>query len=479
MNYRLTKSQLGTAGRKWAELIVKVVKFGGSSLANGPQVAKAVEIMRADPRRRVMVVSAPGKRFGGDAKVTDLLGELAAAILAGQDTASLLGQILGRYRSIADYFDLAGETIADHFRTHLRTLQESDYPNSEYLLAAFLAQGEWMNAHLIAAVLQHEGLPARWVSPQDLGMVIAGPPRLAQLLPDSYDRLANFSLPADEILVVPGFFAYDAQGHIATFARGGSDITGSILARGLHADLYENFTDVSAIYAADPQIIAHPRAINTLTYREMRELSCAGFSVFNDEAIVPAIQGDVRINVKNTNDPEAPGTLIAPTKEVNHHHLITGIAASNGHIALYIHRYLLNREVRFPLQILQVLAKYHVSYEQMPAGVDDLTIIFSQKQVIPAVQTAMTREIRAAVQPDVLRWIPNLAMVVVVGEGLAHRTDLVAQILTQLATVEIAPVIISQGAARINLTMGVDTTQAAAAIQALYALSAEDYNNAQ
>lgn len=453
---------------------MKVIKFGGSSLATGSEVEKAINIVRADPARQVMVVSAPGKRFSGDVKVTDLLNELATATQAGQDTTTLVEQILVRYMTIADHFELDGQRVGDHFRNHLQTIAETDYPNSEFLFAAFLAQGEWMNAHLIAQIMVKLHLNARCVSPADLGMVVVGSPRQAQLAPSGYDRLADFPLIPGETIVVPGFFAFDQQGHIATFARGGSDITGAILARGLGATLYENFTDVSAIYAADPHIIAHPRPINTLTYREMRELAYAGFSVFNDEAIIPAIQGNIRINIKNTNDPEAPGTMIAPTKEVNHHHLITGIAASDGYTVLYIHRYLLNREVGMTMKILQVLAKYHVSYDQMPGGIDDLSIIFAKKHLTTAIEAALTREITTAVAPDRLKWLPDLAIVEVVGEGLSHRTDLIARILTQLATVEIAPVIISQGAARINLTIGVDTTQAAAAVQALYALSEEE-----
>lgn len=453
---------------------MKVVKFGGSSLASGPQAAKAAAIMRADPARRVMVVSAPGKRFAGDEKVTDLLLQLAEAWRTDREPALLEGQILGRYRSIADHFGLPGSRWAERFRDHLRTVATAAYPNQEYYLAALMAQGEWLNAHLLAAVLNQCGVPARYGSPQDLGLVVSGPPRQARLTPASYAQLARYPLPPDQVLVVPGFFAYDAQGRLATFARGGSDVTGSILARGFGAALYENFTDVSAVYAADPRIIPHPRAINTLTYREMRELACAGFAVFNDDAVLPAIQGQIPIAVKNTNVPEAPGTRIVPEKVLNAHHLITGIAVSGQHTALYLHRYRLNQDARLPLQVLQILAQHHLSYEQMPAGADDLTIVLPQAQAGPPVRAALSQALTAAIQPDDLRWLPDLALVTVVGEGLAHRTDLVAAILQRLALVEITPLLMTQGAARVALTLGVAPTQATAAVQAIYALSAEE-----
>lgn len=450
---------------------MKVIKFGGSSLASGTQVQKAINIIVADPARRIVVVSAPGKRRKGDVKVTDLLLQLAAAVQAGSDTSALRDEILARYSDIAAYFSMGGSDIIAKLRAHLEALEAQQYPSTEHLYAAFMAQGENMNARLIARVMSHLGYRARFVDPKDLGMVVDGAPRAANLLEGSYATIAHYRLEEGETIIVPGFFAYDKDGNYATFARGGSDITGSILARGFDVDLYENFTDVSAIYAVNPEIVDHPRAINTLTYREMRELSYAGFSVFNDEAIIPVIKAGIRVNVKNTNDPDAPGTMIAPTKDVRHHHLITGVAASNGFTALYLHRYLLNKEIGLTLKILQVLYKYKVSYEHMPSGIDDLTIIFDKSQLNASQMSALTDDIRTAINPDKMEWFDDFAIIMVVGEGLYARENLIAQVLDQLAEIGIAPTMINQGASQISTMIGVDSKRANEAVRVIYQLS--------
>lgn len=451
---------------------MKVIKFGGSSLATGEQVEKAIKIITADSDRRIVVLSAPGKRFKGDTKVTDLLVNLAAAVQSEQNTTPIRDEIIARYQEIADYFNLDDATVAG-LRQHLVDLESAQYPTTEHLYAAFMAQGENMNSQLIAHIMNQQYGKTRFVDPKDLGMVVTGAPRASELVEASYARIAQFNIADDERIVVPGFFAYDADGNLATFARGGSDITGSILARGFHVDLYENFTDVSAIYAVDPRIIDHPRAINTLTYREMRELSYSGFSVFNDEAIIPVIQGGIRVNVKNTNDPDARGTFIAPTKDVRHHHSITGIAVNGGFTALYLHRYLLNKEVGLTLKILQILYKYNVSYEHMPSGIDDLTIIFAKEQINNAQVDAMTAEIREAINPDQLAWFEDFAILMIVGEGLYTKHDLISKVLTRLADAGIAPTMINQGASRISTMIGVASADAEKSVQVIYRLSAE------
>ncbi|WP_127848635.1 aspartate kinase [Lacticaseibacillus hulanensis] len=451
---------------------MKVIKFGGSSLATGEQVAKAINIITADPERRIVVLSAPGKRFKGDTKVTDLLVQLAATVQSKKDTTAIKDTIIARYQEIADYFKLTDDSVAK-LRAHLTALEQASYPTTEHLYAAFMAQGENMNSRLIAHIMNEQFGPTRFVDPKELGMVVAGAPRASELVESSYASIAKFKINDGERIVVPGFFAYDKDGNLATFARGGSDITGSILARGFHVDLYENFTDVSAIYAVDPHIISHPRAINTLTYREMRELSYSGFSVFNDEAIIPVIQGGIRVNVKNTNDPTARGTFIAPTKDVRHHHSITGIAVNDGFKALYLHRYLLNKEVGLTLKILQILYKYNVSYEHMPSGIDDLTIIFAKDQINDSQVEAMTDEIKEAINPDQLEWFDNFAILMIVGEGLFMKHDLISKVLTRLADAGIAPTMINQGASRISTMIGVASESAKTAVKVIYDLSSE------
>lgn len=449
---------------------MKVIKFGGSSLATGAQLEKVIHIIRQDPTRQVVVVSAPGKRSPSDVKVTDLLKQLADQVLAGQDPAAQIEVILARYTEIQHYFGLADDVV-EHLRQHLKRLAKATYPGVAYLKAAFMAQGEHMNAQLVAAVMTHLGMNARFVSPKALGITLTGKPGAAQVNEDSYTALAQFAVPEGAVIVVPGFYAYDEAGNVLTFPRGGSDITGSILAKGLGADLYENFTDVSWVYAADPRIVAQPRAINTLTYREMRELAYAGFSVFNDEALIPVIEAGIRVNIKNTNAPDDPGTIIAPTKNVQHHHHITGVAAKKGFTALYLHHYLINQEVGFTLKLLKILAQYGVSYEHMPSGIDDLTMIIDENQLTLQIKDQITAEVRAQIHPDELEWLPDFAIVMVVGEGLYARPDLVARIMVALADAGIEPSVINQGASKIGLMLTVPTAKAAAAVRAIYALS--------
>lgn len=448
---------------------MKVIKFGGSSLATGAQLAKVVKIVQADATRQVVVVSAPGKRSKTDVKVTDLLGQLADQVLAGKNPEALIETILARYTEIQQHFALTDDVVA-RLRQHLQRLAKHLPRRGLPPLGLHGAGG----AHERAAGGGRDGAPRheRTVrQPKELGITLTGKPGAALVDEESYGRLAQFVLQPGEIIVVPGFYAYDEAGNILTFARGGSDITGSILAKGLAADLYENFTDVSWVYAADPGIVDHPRAINTLTYREMRELAYAGFSVFNDEALIPVIEAGIRVNIKNTNQPDAPGTIIAPTKNVQHHHHITGVAAKKGFTALYLHHYLINQEVGFTLKLLQILAKYGVSYEHMPSGIDDLTIIIDENQLTPQIKDQIAAEVRAQIHPDELEWLPDFAIVMVVGEGLYARPDLVARIMVALADAGIEPSVINQGASKIGLMLTVPTAKAAAAVSAIYALS--------
>lgn len=259
---------------------MKVVKFGGSSLANGEAFQNAINIITSDPQRRVIVTSAPGKRFADDIKVTDLLIKYAQTVIAVQNPQEIVEQILNRYQEIAAYFGLPADKLIP-LAERLEGLPNHTYPNDNYLLAAFKAHGERLNAQLMAILLQHLGYEARFVTPSEAGIIVTGTPNNANVIPETYANLSHFTFNEHELLVFPGFYGLTLAGHIATFSRGGSDITGAILARGLHASTYENFTDVDAIYSANPQIVDHPQPITTMTYREMRELSYAGFSVFS------------------------------------------------------------------------------------------------------------------------------------------------------------------------------------------------------
>lgn len=445
---------------------MKVVKFGGSSLANGEQFQKVLNIINADPTRKVIVTSAPGKRFEQDTKVTDLLIDYAKKTIKHQDCAAIVQQIWARYSEIAQFFDLSPDTIAP-LHQELCDLPTISYPDNDFLMAAFKAHGEKLNAQLLALLLQQKHFPARFLDPQEAGFLVSNVANDAQVLEETYQNLSRWrDIP--EILVVPGFYGVTPTGSIATFSRGGSDITGAIWARGTAADLYENFTDVNAIYAADPRIVTKPHPIKIMTYRELRELSYAGFSVFHDEALIPAIQGQVYINVKNTNHPELPGTLIVPEKNFHPKNIITGVASSNHFAALYLHRYLLNKETGFTLKLLKIFYQFNISYEHMPSGIDDLTVIFDKRQFTEKLRQQMCAEIKRVLQPDQLEWIDDYAIIMVVGEGMRNKIGAMQNITTPLAQMHVAIHMINQGASRISIMLGTKKEDAAAAVTQIY-----------
>ena len=445
---------------------MKVIKFGGSSLASGTAFAQAIKIIQADQDRKVIVTSAPGKREKTDTKVTDLLIKYAHEVLQGQDYQATVAQIFDRYQAIGNYFNLPAEALAP-IREALVALPNGDYPANSYLMATFKAHGERLNARLLAAVLNHIGIKARFADPKDIGIMVTGTPNNAVVAPETYYRLQDFKVADDERVVVPGFFGFTIAGYIATFSRGGSDITGAILARGLEAEKYENFTDVDSIYAVDPKLVEHPTPIKTMTYREMRELSYAGFSVFHDEALLPVIAAGIPINVKNTWAPEKPGTLIVPDHNFKPSSPVTGIAAGKHFAALYLHKYLLNKEAGFTLQILTILQEHNVSYEHMPSGIDDITIIFDKHKLTPEIVDEICDELQTTVNPDRLEWINDFALITVVGEGMATSPTVPAEILGILAKEQIAIQMINQGASKIATMIGVDPANIDQAVKAI------------
>ena len=445
---------------------MKVVKFGGSSLADGEQFQKVLKIINADPARKVIVTSAPGKRSKNDTKVTDLLITYAENVLNNQDYSATVKAIWSRYQDIATYFQISGQLVQPLLQ-ELLNLPQLSYPNTDFLIAAFKAHGEKLSAQLLTLVLQKRHIAARFLDPAEAGFMVTSNANDTQVLPETYENLQKWAQTSD-LLVVPGFYGITEDGLIATFSRGGSDITGAIWARGIKADLYENFTDVDAIYAADPRIIAHPRAIKFMTYRELRELSYAGFSVFHDEAIIPAIEGRIPVNVKNTNHPELPGTMIVPQNSFTPQSTITGVASSGHFAALYLHKYLLNKEVGFTLKLLQIFYKFNISYEHMPSGIDDLTVIFDKRQFDKQIRQQMCLAIQQALQPDQLEWIDDYAIIMVVGEGMRNKIGVMKNITLPLAEKHIAIHMINQGASRISIMLGTKKADAAAAVKEIY-----------
>lgn len=447
---------------------MKVVKFGGSSLATGEQFKKVIKIVKDDSDRKVIVTSAPGKRFVGDTKVTDLLIEYANTVIEHEDHTNIVKEIISRYREISDYFKL-DPSVIKLLKEKLVKLATDTFVDDDHLLATFKAHGEFLNAILLNEVLNAQGIKSIFVDPKKAGIVVHGQPNDADISPETYRNLANLNLPDDSKAVFPGFFGYNQNGDIFTFSRGGSDITGAMLSRGLHADLYENFTDVDAIYVANNHVVKHPQAIKKMSYREMRELSYAGFSVFQDEAIIPAVKGQVPVNVKNTNNPNAEGTMIVPEQFIfNPSNEITGIACSKRFSALYIHRYLLNKEVGFTLKLLKIFYKYNISYEHMPSGIDDLTVIFDRTKLDKTTIKNLCHDVKEVLQPDYLEWIDDYAIIMVVGEGIAHNVNTLGKIIDSLTQNNIAIHMINQGASRISIMIGIQESDADNAVRQIY-----------
>ncbi len=446
---------------------MKVVKFGGSSLASGQSVEQALNIILNDPERQVIVVSAPGKRNNADTKVTDLLIKYAEQVLKHKETDAIVKQIFARYQEIGYFFGLNDEKL-QIIQNILLALPNQNYPDNNYLMAAFKAHGERLNARLIALILQHENIKSRFLDPVDAGLIVTGEPNDALVNPESYLNLDQIKIDPNEKIIFPGFFGITPSGNIATFSRGGSDITGAILARGFHANIYENFTDVNGIFAANPNIVMHPLSIKKMTYREMRELSYAGFSVFHDEALIPAIQGQIPINVKNTQEPDNPGTMIVPEKNFSPDNTITGVTSQKHFSALYLHKYLLNKEAGFTLRILQILYKHDIPYEHMPSGIDDITIIFNNDFLNDQLIDQICNEIQATINPDQLEWIDDYAIIMVVGEGMKKTPGVSRQILDSLTSQGITPRMINQGASQISIMIGTKKEKADKAVKIIY-----------
>jgi aspartate kinase len=287
----------------------------------------------------------------------------------------------------------------------------------------------------------------------------------AQVLPESYARLAAIK-DIQEIVIFPGFFGYTLKGEVATFPRGGSDITGSILAAAVKADVYENFTDVDSVYAIDPRIIPDAPAIATLTYRELRELSYAGFGVFHDEAVIPAVQAKVPICIKNTNRPEAPGTLVVPQRKY-HQGAVTGIASSGGFSSIYLSKYMMNREVGFGRRLLQILEHERLSFEHVPTGIDNMSVILRTAALIHEKEAQILNHIRTELRPDDVTIEHGLALIMIVGEGMRYAVGMAAKACTALADAGVNIEMMNQGSSEISIMFGVKDADRKTAVEAL------------
>jgi aspartate kinase len=443
---------------------MKVAKFGGSSVADAGQILKVVDIVKRDPQRRLVVVSAPGKRYPDDIKVTDLLIALAQSVLDGSDYQRELTAVVDRYAEIQKDLDL-DVAIVDAIRSDLQQRIDRRSEHGPQFMDTMKAAGEDNNAKIIARVFVKQGIPAAYADPRSAGMLLTDDFGNAQVLPESYTRLAALR-DRSEILIFPGFFGYTEQGDVATFPRGGSDITGAIVAAAVKAEVYENFTDVDSVFAMDPRIVADAPSIDLLTYREMRELAYAGFGVFHDEAIVPAVQAEIPICIKNTNQPDAPGTLIVPHRKYEQAE-VTGIASAAGFSALYLSKYMMNRELGFGRRLLQILEEEGLSFEHAPSGIDNMSVIIRNENLTPAREARVVERIEAELAPDDITLEHDLALIMMVGEGMRYAVGIAARACTALADAGVNLEMINQGSSEISIMFGVKEVDRKQAVQAL------------
>ena len=429
----------------------KVVKFGGSSLASAEQFKKVGDIIHADKERKFVVPSAPGKRDADDTKVTDMLYACYDLADEGKDFKEELKAIKERYQEIIDGLSLT-LSLDDEFKTISKNFKNKagrDYAAS---------RGEYLNGIIMAAYLGFEFVDAAEVIRfKDNG----------EFESETTNELMRERLGSMKAAVIPGFYGAKADGTVKTFSRGGSDITGSIVARAIKADVYENWTDVSGILVADPRIIYKPEGIETVTYKELRELSYMGFNVLHEDAIFPVRREGIPINIRNTNSPEDEGTWIVESTCQKPKYVITGIAGKKGFCAVNIEKDSMNSEVGFGRKVLQIFEDNGISFEHVPSGIDTMTVFVHQDEFMHKEQKVVSGIHRLA-DPDAIDIEADLALIAVVGRGMKSTRGTAGRIFSALAHANINVKMIDQGSSELNIIIGVANSDFETAIKAIY-----------
>lgn len=429
----------------------KVVKFGGSSLASAEQFVKVGNIIHADAERKFVVPSAPGKRHSKDTKVTDMLYACYELAETDQEFSRELEEIKARYQEIIDglHLDLS---LEDEFQTIEKNFKEKagkDYAAS---------RGEYLNGIVMANYLGFEFVDAATVIFfKDNGDFNA----------EKTNEVLSARLDACEAAVVPGFYGAYEDGRVKTFSRGGSDITGSIVAKAIKADVYENWTDVSGFLLADPRIIKDPVAIDTITYRELRELSYMGATVLHEDAIFPVRQEGIPINIRNTNAPEDNGTWIVGSTCQKSKYVITGVAGKKGFCSINIEKDMMNSEIGFGRRVLQAFEDNGISFEHVPSGIDTMTVFVHQDEFMHKEQKVVAALHRLA-NPDVIDIESDLALIAVVGRGMKSTRGTAGRIFAALAHRNVNVKMIDQGSSELNIIIGVANEDFETTIQAIY-----------
>ena len=433
---------------------VKTAKFGGSSLADSHQFKKVAEIIRSDPNRCFIVPSAPGKRFKDDKKVTDLLYALHKAASEKQDIEPLFDEIKKRFEEITEGLGMMQFPLDEEFDTIRKNLECG--VNADYVAS----RGEYLNGKILASYLGFDFIDAKdFIFFKEDGSY------------DEYKTNAVLKgiLKGKERAVIPGFYGSTPSDEIETFSRGGSDITGSIVAKASDSELYENWTDVSGFLMADPRVVDSPKPIKVITYRELRELSYMGATVLHEEAIFPVRSAGIPVRIKNTNDPDAEGTLIvAKTDDIDTKNVITGIAGKKNFSVITIEKDLMNSAVGFGADVLEVLRKHNLVFEHLPSGIDTMSVILSSQQ-LDNYKDVIINELCKVCEPDCISVEDGLALLAVVGRGMVRERGTAARVFGAIAKAGVNIRMIDQGSSELNIIVGIDENDLEKAERAIYA----------
>lgn len=431
---------------------IKVSKFGGSSLADATQFAKVRDILLSDADRRIVVPSAPGKRSSVDIKVTDLFYSCNRLACEGKGIDEVFSKIADRYQGIAQELGLTVDLDAhlEEIRKNIQLGAGADYAAS---------RGEYLNGILLADYLGWDFVDAA------KGIFFDEEGKLDS---EKTQQVLSALLKEHRYAVVPGFYGCDSHGNVKTFSRGGSDITGAIVARAVGADLYENWTDVSGCLMADPRIVRNPETIRYVTYRELRELSYMGASVLHEDAIFPVRIAGIPTNIRNTNAPEEPGTIIGyEAEDYESKYAITGIAGHKDFAIVTVEKAMMNAELGFGRRVLQVLEEEGVSFEHMPSGIDTMCVVVSE-DAIEGKKDRIVHRIHELCAPDAVEIHSGLALIATVGRGMVRSKGISAKLFDALMRAGINVRLIDQGSSELNIIVGVDNLDFENAVRAIY-----------
>lgn len=422
-------------------------------MADGINMRRVARIIESDPARRYVVVSAPGKRFGGDIKITDLLYETAKNVRETGSAGEAFEKVKERFRGICAELGLDFDVETLLLGTEAEILRE----NSDDFTAS---RGEYLSARVMAELLGIPFIDARTVVKFDLA---------GKLDCEKTFSLLREALKGKPRAIVSGFYGEDVNGKVKTFSRGGSDISGAIVARAAGADLYENWTDVSGFLACDPRIVNNPQRITVLSYKELRELSYMGANVLHSESIFPVREADIPIRIKNTFRPEDEGTDILPTSKYRFTgKTVTGVAGKKNFTVIFIEKSLMNSEIGFTHKVLTVLLKHNISFEHMPSGIDTMSFVIDNEQLKNGVLEQICEEIRAAVSPNNMRVHDDIALIAVVGHGMSRNVGTSARLFGAIARAGINVRMIDQGSSELNIIVGVDNDNYERTLKTVY-----------